>query len=253
MTKTPQTTSAARVRLFVEGPLAAAAAIQATEGQSHYLTHVMRLKMGDSVELFNGRDGAWLASIGQLKKKSCELLPIEQVAPQIQDPDLWLLFALLKRQRIDYLVEKATELGAAVLQPVKTRYTISKRVNLERLRAHSIEAAEQTDRTTVPELRELIQFETLIDTWDNQRRILFCDESTQGDKTGITPRETLSELSAGPWAVLVGPEGGFDVREREALRRKSFVVRMALGPRLLRADTAAIAALSLWQSQLGDW
>ena len=229
------------------------AAVEVNDAQSHYLAHVMRLKVGDHVEVFNGRDGAWLATIGRLGKKTCELLPVEQVRPQTIDSDLWLLFAPLKRQRIDYLVEKATELGVSVLQPIKTRYTVVDRVNLDRLRAHCIEAAEQTGRVTIPELRELTPLEAVIESWDDQRKILFCDESMPGTALGATPHETLLDLRSGPWGVLVGPEGGFHERERQALRGKAFVVPIALGPRVLRADTAAIAALTLWQSHMGDW
>ncbi len=253
MTNARQTTSAEKIRLFVETPLTGNSPIHANAAQSHYLNHVMRLKVGDKVELFNGHDGAWWATINQIGKKNCQLLPVRKVSDQCCDADLWLLFAPIKRLRIDYLVEKATELGVAVLQPVKTRRTNSARVNPDRLRMHCIEAAEQTGRLTVPELRPLALLETLIENWDDQRKILFCDEGACGEESKVPLSETLRNRENAPWAILVGPEGGFDTRERVALLDKPFVVPITLGPRMLRADTAAIAALSLWQSYLGDW
>lgn len=248
-----QTTYRRVVRLYVEGPLEADSSVHCTPAQSHYLVHVMRLKAGSDVELFNGCDGAWRATVEGGGKRSWKLTPVEQVREQVREMDVELLFAPVKRLRLDFLVEKATELGVAQLQPVKTRRTNSARVNLNRLRDHCIEAAEQTGRLTVPTIRPLISLDVLIANWDARRTLLFCDQARAGAEEKASPGDVLRNFDGGPWAILVGPEGGFDERERISLRAKPFVIPLTLGPRTLRADTAAIAALSLWQSQLGDW
>ena len=238
-----------RVRLYIETPLRAGARVEVGEGQAHYLVHVMRAKLGDRVRLFNGIDGEWRARLAELRKRDCVLECEIQTAPQRPAPDLWLVFAPIKRTPADYVAQKATELGVRVLQPVFTRRTITRRVNLERMRANAVEAAEQSDRLDVPEMREPVELTKLLGTWPGDRYILFCDEA--GDAPPIA--EALRAAAAGSWAVLTGPEGGFDPSERAALRALPFVRPVGLGTRILRADTAALAALAVWQALMGDW
>jgi 16S rRNA (uracil1498-N3)-methyltransferase len=256
-----------KLRLFVGDPLRQGSCVVPDEQQTHYLLHVMRAKVGDRVNLFNGADGEWSARITGISKRSCSLECERQVAPQVEVPDVWLCFAPIKKTPADYVVQKATELGVRVLQPVFTRRTIVGRVNLERMRANAIEAAEQSGRLSVPETREPLAFDKLLATWPKDRRLLFCDEG--GDAISVAQALTIlippplegggkllahsaSSLGEG-WAILTGPEGGFDPSEREALRAQPFVTPVTLGPRILRADTAALAALAIWQSVRGDW
>jgi 16S rRNA (uracil1498-N3)-methyltransferase len=239
-----------KLRLFVEARLAPGAIIGLSEGQSHYLRHVMRASTGDNVLLFNGQDGEWRAEITLAGKKGVEARPVSHVRQQAVEPDLWLLFAPVKRAPIDFLVEKATELGASLLQPVFTRRTIVTRVNLDRLKAHAVEAAEQSDRLSVPVLKEPITLDRVFEQWDATRQVLYCDESGEGPPAADVLRDAPK---ADRWAVLTGPEGGFDLSERERLRSLKFARPASLGPRILRADTAALAALAIWQSVLGDW
>jgi 16S rRNA (uracil1498-N3)-methyltransferase len=237
-----------KLRLFVGDPLRAGACVVPDDGQVHYLLHVMRAKAGDRVLLFNGSDGEWLARIAGLSKRSCSLECERQTAPQIEVPDIWLCFAPIKKTPTDYVVQKATELGVRVLQPVFTRRTIVGRVNLERMLANAVEAAEQSGRLSVPETREPLPFDKLLAGWPSERRLIFCDEG------GAPPMSVaLRDLADGPAAIFTGPEGGFDPAEREALRALPFVTPVSLGPRILRADTAALAALAIWQSVRGDW
>jgi 16S rRNA (uracil1498-N3)-methyltransferase len=238
-----------KVRLFVEVPLGEGLRLDTGEGHAHYLLHVMRAKAGDRVGLFNGRDGEWLARIVETSKRSCILECEKQLAVQTEVPDLWLVFAPVKRTPADYVAQKATELGVRVLQPVITRRTIVSRVNIERLRANAVEAAEQSGRRGVPEVHTPISFDKLLHVWPRERRILFCDE--RGEAPPIA--EALRDAPGGPWAVFTGPEGGFDSAERAALRECAFVTPVSLGTRILRADTAALAALAVWQAVLGDW
>ena len=237
------------VRLYVETLLSEGAAVMLSDGQAHYLLHVMRVEIGDRLRLFNGRDGEWCARIVETTKRVCKLECETQTAPQREVPDLWLVFAPVKKTPIDYLTQKATELGVRVLQPVSTRRTIVGRVNVERMRANAIEAAEQSGRVSVPEVRDLAAFKNLLTHWPKERRILFCDEA------GETPpiADALREAPAGPWAVFTGPEGGFDPAERAQLCALPNVVAVSLGERILRADTAALAALAVWQTVKGDW
>jgi 16S rRNA (uracil1498-N3)-methyltransferase len=237
-----------KVRLYVEAPLGAGQRVEASDNQAHYLLHVMRARAGDHLSMFNGRDGEWLAQISDVTKRGCAFHCERQTQPQADTPDLWLCFAPIKKTPADYLAQKATELGVSTLQPVFTRRTIVSRVNPERMRANAIEAAEQSDRLTAPEVREPVPLDQLLANWPAGRRILFCDEA--GEAPPIA--EALAG-GAGAWAVLTGPEGGFDPAERDAIRAKSFVMPVSLGPRILRADTAALAALSVWQALLGDW
>jgi 16S rRNA (uracil1498-N3)-methyltransferase len=246
---TDLTYSGGKVRLYVESALGEGVRVTLSDGQAHYLLHVMRAKVGDRVSLFNGRDGEWLARIAEAAKRGCTLECQRLIAKQAGVPDLWLVFAPIKKTPADYLTQKATELGVRALQPVITRRTIVTRVNVERMRANAMEAAEQSGRLDVPEIREPLGFERLLAAWPQQRRILYCDEA--GEAPPIA--EALRGAPDGPWAVCTGPEGGFDPVERAALRAMPFVTPVSLGLRILRADTAALSALSVWQAVKGDW
>jgi 16S rRNA (uracil1498-N3)-methyltransferase len=237
-----------KVRLFVNVHLAEGAQFDPSPVQAHYLLHVMRTHSGDRVRLFNGRDGEWLSRIVQTSRRSCRLACIRQIALQSDTPDLWLVFAPIKRTPADYITQKATELGVRVLQPVYTRRTIVHRVNIERMRANAIEAAEQSGRLTVPEVGEPFQLVDLLAGWPKDRRLLFCDEAG-----GPPIAQTLLDAPKGAWAVLTGPEGGFDPGERELIRACPSAIPVSLGSRILRADTASLGALSVWQSLCGDW
>jgi 16S rRNA (uracil1498-N3)-methyltransferase len=243
------TITGGKLRLFVEQPLAAGAAVTPDHAQAHYLLNVMRARAGDKVSLFNGKDGEWLARVATVAKRTCSLECELKVAAQTSVPDIWLCFAPIKKTPADYVVQKATELGASVLQPVFTRRTIVNRVNGERMRANAIEAAEQSGRLSVPEVREPVAFDKLLAAWPARRRLIFCDEG--GDAKPIA--EALRNLPDSPFAIMIGPEGGFDPTERVALRVASFVTPVSLGTRILRADTAALAALAIWQTVRGDW
>lgn len=238
-----------KLRLFVEAALGEGGRVVIEEGQAHYLLHVMRAKVGERLNLFNGRDGEWLARVVETAKRTCTVECLAVVAPQTDVPDLWLVFAPIKKTPADYLTQKATELGVRVLQPVMTRRTIVTRVNVERMRANAVEAAEQSGRVTVPEIREPLAFDKLLSSWPIGQRILFCDEG--GEAPSIA--DALQAAPAGPWAIFIGPEGGFDPAERAALREHADVTAVSLGARILRADTAALAALAVWQSLRGDW
>ncbi|MBU6298014.1 MAG: 16S rRNA (uracil(1498)-N(3))-methyltransferase [Alphaproteobacteria bacterium] len=238
-----------KVRLYVKAALGEGARVAPDDGQAHYLLHVMRARAGDRVSLFNGRDGEWLARIAETAKRGCTLECECRTAPQTEVPDLWLVFAPIKKTPADYLTQKATELGVRALQPVVTRRTIVQRVNLERMHANAVEAAEQSERLSVPEVREPQSFDKLLAAWPSERRILFCDEA--GEAPPIA--EALAAAPSGPWAIFTGPEGGFDPVERTALRAQPVVTAVSLGKRILRADTAALSALSIWQAIKGDW
>jgi 16S rRNA (uracil1498-N3)-methyltransferase len=242
-------TPGGKLRLFVGAPLRQGACVVPDDSQAHYLMHVMRAKAGDRISLFNGADGEWLARIKGMSKRSCSLECELRIAEQREVPDVWLCFAPIKKTPADYVVQKATELGVRVLQPVFTRRTIVSRVNLERMHANAVEAAEQSGRLSVPEAREPLVFEKFLSSWPKDRRLVYCDEG--GDTAPIAG--VLAAEAEQPFAILTGPEGGFAPEERAALRAKSFVVPVSLGPRILRADTAALAALAIWQSVRGDW
>lgn len=237
----------ARIRLFIDHPLAAEQPVPLDGDQAHYLSGVMRLSPGALIEVFNGRDGAWSARLAAVSKRGGSLEVLEQTAPQRNPPDLWLVFAPIKKARTDFIVEKAAEMGAARILPVQTDFTNSERIRQDRLQAHAVEAAEQCGGTFVPEVADLVPLGRLLDGWDVSRRILWADEAMAG------PAQTLAGLPRGPWAILIGPEGGFSDAERARLSALPFVSRISLGPRILRADTAAVAALALWQAELGDW
>ena len=236
-------------RLFVDADLGAGADVACTPAQANYLRNVLRLKPGDAILVFNGRDGEWRADIAEAGKRATALALKEQVRAQDGGPDIDYLFAPLKRARLDYMVEKATEMGVARLRPVLTRRTTPERVNAERMRSHAIEAAEQCGLLRIPEVHAPEKLDRAIAGWDAARPLVFCDE----DNAESCPFTALARLEPGPLAVLVGPEGGFDPAERELLSSQPFVTRISLGPRILRADTAAIAALALVNAALGDW
>ena len=209
----------------------------------------MRQSVGDEVLLFNGSDGEWRCEITQLQKRAATLTGREMTRAQTEPPDLWLLFAPIKKARTDFIAEKATEMGAARIQAVFTRHTNSERVNEERLRAHAIEAAEQCGLLSTPAVAQSAKLSSLLHGWDDARRLMFCDETLpSGDA-----RPALASAGPGAWAILIGPEGGFSPEEIEMLRALPFTTPVSLGPRILRADTAAVAAMALWQSELGDW
>lgn len=236
-------------RLYHNATLAAGGGVALDADQVHYLKHVLRLAPGARITLFNGSDGEWWAEIESLGRRegSARLLELRR-APR-PEPDLWLVFAPLKRARIDYLVEKATELGVGALQPVITERTMVERVNLDRLRAHAREAAEQTERLSLPLIHEPQPLAAVLADWPADRPLLLCDETGAAPPIGAA----LPQRQPGPWAVLIGPEGGFSDSELDALRELPFVCAVGLGPRVLRADTAAIAALAVLQAFLGDW
>jgi 16S rRNA (uracil1498-N3)-methyltransferase len=227
--------------------LGAGQAVAVNADQANYLFNVMRLGKGAPVGLFNGRDGEWLALVEQAGKRGGILICDRQTAPLRLPPDLWLIFAPIKKARTDFIVEKAVELGAARILPVQTRHTNSERIRQDRLQAHALEAAEQCGATFVPEVADLISLDRLLATFPADRKLLWCDEAMVGQAPA------LSGARGQAWAILIGPEGGFSADEQARLRTLPQVVPLALGPRILRADTAAVAALTLWQAALGDW
>ena len=272
------------IRLHVPSPLTADAAVLPTLDQSRYLTQVMRLKTGDSLLVFNGRDGEWRCVISEILKKGVVLRAEEQVRPQAMGPDVDLLIAVVKKSALEFAVEKATELGARRVKLVVTQRTQVQHVRMDRLDAIAIEAAEQTGRLDVPMIDAPVKLADLLDGWEAGRRLMFCDETGgapvtgalspppggEGDHPkdggGVSGRAHWTDPStasrspspvgggdAGPWAILIGPEGGFSPEERERLRALPFTTAVSLGPRILRADTAAVAALTLWQAAVGDW
>ncbi len=216
--------------------------------QGHYLSNVLRLKPGDAVCLFNSRDGEWLAYLTTMTKKQVSIRCERRLHDVKPPPDIDFLFAPLKHARLDYVIQKATELGARRLRPVFTQRTIAGRVNLERMKANAIEAAEQCNLVFVPEVAEPQKLATVLGAWDQGRSLVYCDETA----LIADPREALKPLST-PAAVLIGPEGGFTDEERHHLKSLPYVTPISLGPRIMRADTAAVAALTLVQAMLGDW
>jgi 16S rRNA (uracil1498-N3)-methyltransferase len=234
------------IRLHVPQPLSPGAALAPTLDQSRYLTQVMRLKAGDALLVFNGVDGEWRCVVAEVLKKGVVLRAEEQVRPQAYGPDLELIVAVVKKARVETIVEKAAELGAKRVRLAITQRTNADRIRLDRLDAIAEEAAEQTGRLDVPAIDEPLKLETMLDAWEVGRRLMFCDE-TGGAPVGSAINES------GPWAILIGPEGGFSPEERERLRSLPFTTAVSLGPRILRADTAAIAAMTLWQAAVGDW
>lgn len=219
-----------------------------TREQAHYLFGVMRMGEGTVLSLINGRDGEWDATVAQSSKKGGILVCAAQTKPLQMPPDVWLMFAPIRKERTAFIVEKATELGAARIMPVQTAYTNNAdRIRVDKLRAHALEATEQCGGTYVPEVTDLAKLAKVLDGWDTSRKLMFCDEAMVGAASAL-----LSD-KGGPWAILIGPEGGFSDKEREQLRALPYAHPVSLGPRILRADTAAVAALTLWQQAIGDW
>lgn len=239
----------AKIRLFVEAPLGGAQGIVLNKEQSNYLFAVMRLKTGANVLVFNGVDGEWLAEVVEANKRGGRLACVEQTAPLCLPPDLWLLFAPIKKTRTAFIVEKATELGVARILPVLTEFTNSDRLNIERLRAHALEATEQCGGTFIPKVCDAARLSAVLDDWPDDRRLMFCDESREA----LPAAQALAAQSGSKWAIVIGPEGGFSEGEVMKLRGMAQVTSVTLGPRILRADTAAVTAITLWQSVLGDW
>ncbi len=236
-------------RLFVEASLAAAQEVALAPEQAHYLRNVMRLADGTEVLAFNGRDGEWLARLAATGKRGAALRPERQIRPQPETFGPIYAFAPLKQARLDYMVQKAVEMGASRLSPVLTQFTQVNRMNMDRMRANAIEAAEQCGVLALPEIDEPLPFQKWLQALPNENGIVFCDE----DSEEKSPLLELQGMKAANLAVLIGPEGGFSAEERQTLLSRGNVVRLSLGPRILRADTAAVAVLALVQSVCGDW
>jgi len=239
-------TVSAKIRLYVEQPLGQGQSIALNRDQAHYLFGVMRQGVGAQVLVFDGKSGEWLAEVAEAGKRGGSLTVVEQTRLLQMPPDLWLLFAPIKKARTDFIVEKAAEMGASRIVPVQTDYTNSGRVQRDRLQAHAVEAAEQCGGTFVPDVAEMVRLDRLLDRWDSARQIMFCDEALANQSADLPQ-------GPGPWAILIGPEGGFSEAERDRLRALAHAHPVRLGPRILRADTAAVAAMTLWQHRLGDW
>ncbi|WP_170327272.1 16S rRNA (uracil(1498)-N(3))-methyltransferase [Ruegeria arenilitoris] len=238
----------AKIRLYVEHPLGQGQSVDLTREQAHYLFGVMRLAVGGQVALFNGKDGEWLAEVAEAGKRGGVLSCVEQTKPLQLPPDLWFLFAPIKKARTDFIVEKAAEMGAARIMPVQTEFTNSERIRQDRLQAHAVEAAEQCGGTFVPEVADLQRLDRVLDAWPEGRQLMFCNEAEVGSALRLAANE-----KGLPWAILIGPEGGFSDRERARLTALPYAHVVSLGPRILRADTAAVASLTMWQQALGDW
>jgi 16S rRNA (uracil1498-N3)-methyltransferase len=236
-------------RLYVEAPLQAGASLDCTAAQANYLGNVLRLGIGETLLVFNGQDGEWLADITAMKRGVGVLTAREPVRPQSGGPDLHYVFAPLKKARLDYMVQKATEMGVAALRPVMTRRTNAERVNVDRMRANAVEAAEQCGILRLPEVYAPEKLGEVLRGWEAGRTLIFCDEAAPV----ASPLDALAAVSQGPLALLIGPEGGFEPAERDMLLRLPFVSAISLGPRVMRADTAAVAALALMNAVLGDW
>ncbi|WP_332812371.1 16S rRNA (uracil(1498)-N(3))-methyltransferase [Sphingomonas sp.] len=245
MSATPAWPPSSLPRLFIDEPLAQNMRLSLDGPQANYLGAVLRLAAGAQVKLFDDRSGEWLAEIEEAGKRRVSLRIVRHLREREPVPDLWLVFAPIKRGRIDWIAEKAAELGVARLVPVVTARTIVERVNLERLRAHMIEAAEQCERTALPQLDEPARLDALLRSWPADRDLLFADES------GGQPLAAAAR--PGPAAILIGPEGGFTQAERTAVAALPQARPVSLGPRILRADTAAIAAVGVWMAAVGDW
>ena len=237
----------AKVRLYVEQALGAGQSVPLERDAAHYLFGVMRMGVGDPVLLFNGKDGEWRCTVAEAGKRKGVLVCEEQTKPLQMPPDLWLMFAPIKKARTDFIVEKAAEMGAARIMPVQTEFTNSERIRQDRLQAHAVEAAEQCGGTFVPEVTDLMRLDRVLADWPEGRQLMFCDEAEVGSAA------RLGAASGEAWAILIGPEGGFSEAERERLKALPFAHVVSLSPRVLRADTAAVAALTIWQQALGDW
>lgn len=239
---------AAGIRLYVDGPLGDGGTVAATADQAHYLGRVMRLGVGDPVLLFNGRDGEWRAEIQQIDKRAAQFGALEKTRDQDEVPGPWLAFAPVKKTGTDFIIQKATELGASRLMPVMTANTQTGRTNTARLCAQAVEAAEQCERLSVPEVSEMTALDALLADWPRDRPLFALDETGGG-----APLAAAAKASGGMVGFLVGPEGGFQARELDRFAKLPFVTPVTLGPRILRAETACLAALSVWQAVAGDW
>lgn len=240
-------TGKAKIRLFVDAPLGQGQSLSFSRDQAHYLTGVMRQKRGARVAVFNGRDGEWQAELIEAGKRNVVATCLEKSKPQQNPPDVWFYFAPIKKSRTDFIVEKAAEMGALKIFPVQTEFTNSDRIRQDRLQAHAMEAAEQCGGVYVPPVAPLQKLGAVLDTWPTDRQLMFCDETMVGQA------HQISGERGGKWAILIGPEGGFSAPELERLRAMPTTCAVSLGPRVLRADTAAVAALALWQRRFGDW
>ncbi|WP_062013330.1 16S rRNA (uracil(1498)-N(3))-methyltransferase [Aureimonas sp. AU4] len=236
-------------RLFLEADLAAGAEVEADADQTNYLLNVLRLEDGAGILVFNGREGEWRARLRREGKRRLRVVVEAPTRPQPAAPDLVYLFAPLKSARLDYTIQKAVEMGAGLLQPVQTQHTQAPRFNAERARANAVEAAEQCGVLHVPECREMRRLDAVLAQWDASRTLLFCDERA----ASASPLDLLAPLAGRPLALLIGPEGGFSDGERAMLLALPFTRAISLGPRILRADTAAVAALAVVQAAAGDW
>lgn len=236
-------------RLFTDLPLQTGQPIEAPAETAHYLLNVLRMRDGGEILLFNGRDGEWLARIEPISKKRVSLYPETQVRPQPAAPDFHFCFAPLKTGRMDYMIQKAVEMGASVLQPVITQHCQMPKLNSERMQANMREAAEQCGVLSLPQYREPLRFQKFMEQWDSSRVLIFCDEAHDTNN----PLHLLAPLKDKPAAVFIGPEGGFSEEERQHLRKQPFVTAIPLGPRILRADTAAVTAMAIIQASIGDW
>jgi len=237
------------IRLYIEAPLSAGQKVTLDVRRSHYICNVMRLQEGDMINCFNGKDGEFECRLALAHKKESVLDVVRQTRKMIGVPDIWLLFAPVKKDCTDFIIEKAVELGARKICPVITRYTINKETRLERFCAQAVEASEQCRRVEVPEVLPSVSLEKILASWDKKRKLFFMDE-TGGGKTAV---EVFQKNKGCPAAVLVGPEGGFAAEELALLRRLDFAEAVSLGPRILRAETAVAAALAVWQATAGDW
>ncbi|WP_336957877.1 16S rRNA (uracil(1498)-N(3))-methyltransferase [Sphingobium aquiterrae] len=247
MTATPAWPPQSAPRLYVDTPLAQGVAVPVDGNAAHYLIAVMRVKAGDTVLLFDGTSGEWAATARDIRKRDLVLDCVANTKPPEAVPDFWLCVAPVKKGRIDLIAEKACELGVARLRPVLTRRSVVDKLNLDRLHAHLVEAAEQCGRTAIPALDEMVKLDALLKSWPAERHLFFADE------TGGAPLASAFAAHPGPAALLVGPEGGFDPQERAAIRAVPGAVPVSLGPRILRAETAAIAATAAWMTLNGDW
>lgn len=247
MTATPAWPPKSAPRLFVQGPLTAGSAVTSEGNQAHYLSRVMRVGPGDTVILCDDETGEWAATVVSAGKREVVLEPVERLRPREKVPDFWLCPALLKKDRFDFVLEKATELGVAAIHPLVTRRCVADKLNLERARTVTVEAAEQCARTALPTLDDPCKLDVLLADWPAGRALFFADES------GGAPAAATIAAHSGPAALLTGPEGGFDDAERAAIRAHPQAVAITLGPRILRGETAAIAATALWMGTVGDW
>jgi len=241
-----------QIRLYIEADLAPDAVCDLAADHAHYLHNVMRKSVGTQIAVFNGRDGCYLSEIIELSRKKATIRCLSLQEAQWASPDLWLLFAPVKKARLDFIAQKATELGACVIWPVRTDYCQVKAIKDERLMANAIEAAEQTERLDLPEIKPFTDLKEVLENWPDDRVIIFCDERLAGDHNGQAVR-ILSQIHMDKAAILVGPEGGFSMAEKQMITKLNHVISISLGPRILRADTAIVAAMSIIQATIGDW